>query len=294
MRSKGNPDSTPPTEVPANRARLRSFRVPVLLVALFAVLAAVTGANRLVAPVPVLALPVGLALAAACVACYRRLSRYVELRDEVPEAAPDGRWRLLGRGALLGAALFTALMLLVAVLGGVDALAWGSFGGFLASAGATSGVAVIEEVLFRGVVLRVLEERAGTVVAIAASSALFGLTHLVNANATLWGALSIALTGGTMTAAAYLATRSLWLPIGLHFAWNFTHAGIFGVALSGSDTPPDGLLATTLSGPSAITGGVFGPEAGLLALLVCAGPTFLLLRAAHRDGRFRAAQVTRP
>ncbi|MBF8184970.1 hypothetical protein ITP53_04310 [Nonomuraea sp. K274] len=80
---------------------------------------------------------------------------------------------------------------------------------------------------------------------------------------------------------------ALWLPIGLHFAWNFTHAGVFGVMLSGSGTPPQGLLSVTLSGPAALTGGTFGPEASLLALLVCLAPTILLVRRAARTGQIR-------
>lgn len=274
-------------EISTGRRRLRTFRVPVLLLVLIGLMAAIGGINKLVAPLPFLALPVGIGLAVAGVACYSRLSRTVELRPSVPELAKTGRWSLLGRGALLGFGAFTTLMLLIAVFGGWKELSWGSFGGLIATAGMMAGVAVIEEVLFRGVVFRILEERAGTVAALVASSILFGAIHLVNVNATLWGTLAIAMTGGVMLAAAYVVTRSLWLPIGLHFAWNFTHAGIFGVVLSGSGTPPHGLLNTTLSGPSLLTGGTFGPEASLVALLVCLVPTVLLLRKAARTGQIR-------
>ncbi|HWO68198.1 MAG TPA: CPBP family intramembrane glutamic endopeptidase, partial [Umezawaea sp.] len=127
----------------------------------------------------------------------------------------------------------------------------------------------------------------GTVISLVVSSLLFGATHLVNVNATPWGAMAIALTGGTMLAAAYTATRSLWFPIGLHFAWNFTHAGVFGIAVSGSEDVPNGLLRTTLSGASVVTGGSFGPEASLMALLVCLVPTTVLLRRAARNGLIR-------
>jgi uncharacterized protein len=276
-----------PTELSAGRARLRTFRVPVLLVALLAVMVATGAINQLVAPLPWLALPVGIGLAVAGVAAYRWLSRTVELRPVIPELAETGRWSLMRRGALIGSGAFTALMLLIGMFGGWEDMSWGSFGGLVASAGMMAGVAVTEETLFRGVVFRILEERTGTVVALAVSSVLFGATHLVNANATLWGTLSIALTGGVMLSAAYVVTRSLWLPIGLHFAWNFTHAGIFGVVISGSDEAPHGLLDTTLSGSSLLTGGTFGPEASLMALLVCLVPTVLLLRRAARTGRIR-------
>lgn len=265
--------------------RLRRFRLPVLLVAFFVVMLANAGIVRLVSPVAFLALPVGVGMAIAIVAGYRRLSRIVEQRSAVPEVDRQGMWSGLGFGALIGSGLFLVLMLVIAMFGGWQDVSWGSFGGFIATAGTTASVAVVEEVLFRGILFRIIEEHLGTVITLVVSSVLFGLTHLVNANATLWGTISIGLTGGAMTAAAYVATRSLWLPIGLHFAWNFTHAGIFGVALSGSDEAPEGLLHTTLSGPSALTGGTFGPEASLIALLVCAVPTFFLLRRAVRTGQ---------
>nr|WP_141810786.1 CPBP family intramembrane glutamic endopeptidase [Nocardia bhagyanarayanae] len=58
------------------------------------------------------------------------------------------------------------------------------------------------------------------------------------------------MTGGTLTAAAYVATRSLWLPIGLHFGWNFIQAGVFGVTVSGSGPASPGLLQPHCPGHS--------------------------------------------
>ncbi|WNV87701.1 type II CAAX endopeptidase family protein [Umezawaea sp. Da 62-37] len=284
-RTNGPDGAGLPVELSDGRRRLRAFRVPVLLVVLFAAMLVVVGIDTLVAPVPLLALPVGIGLAVAGVAFYRWLSRTVEVRDGVPEVAGEHRWSGLGRGALLGFTLFCAVMTVILVFGGWDDLSWGSIGGFLGTAGMMFSVAIMEELLFRGVLFRVLEERTGTVISLVLSSLLFGATHLVNVNATAWGALSIGLTGGLMLASAYVVTRSLWFPIGLHFAWNFTHAGLFGIIVSGSDEAPHGLLKATLSGPSALTGGTFGPEASLVALLVCAVPTVLLLRRAARTGR---------
>ncbi|MFD9702093.1 CPBP family intramembrane glutamic endopeptidase [Lentzea sp. NPDC059081] len=280
------PDRTP-AELTERRTRLRRFRFPVLFVPLFVVMLAVVGIDTLVAPLPLLALPVGLGLAAAGLLCYRRWSQYVEVRDDVPEVAPRGRWAGLGRGALLGFALFSALLLVIGMFGGWDGLSYGSFFGALGLVGMMASVATMEEILFRGVLFRILEERVGTVIALVVSSLLFGMTHLVNVNATLWGALSIGLTGGAMLASAYVLTRSLWFPIGLHFAWNFTHAGLFGIAVSGSNDVPNGLLHLSLDGPSVLTGGTFGPEASLMALLVCSVATAFMLRQAARTGRIR-------
>lgn len=159
-------------------------------------------------------------------------------------------------------------------------------------------VALFEEGVFRGVIFRLLERALGTWSAIMLSALFFGLAHLLNPGATLFGALAIALEAGIMLATAYLLTRSLWLAVGIHWAWNFFEGPFFGTPVSGAG-PNAGkaLISSTISGPSIWTGGAFGPEAGGVALLVClaASALFLLLVMRHRQviaptWRRRAAQ----
>jgi uncharacterized protein len=250
------------------------FRVPVLVAGTAAMMLAGRGLDALVAPVPVLAFLTGTLVAVGAVWGYRRLTRWAERRP-VEEL---GRPRRIALGAAIGGGALTLTLLL-----GGPSFAGGSFWAFLAGAGVMAGVAVTEELVFRGVVFRLLEERWGSMAALVVSALVFGSVHLVNPHATVWGALAIGVEGGAMLGAAYLATRSLWLPIGLHFGWNAAQAALFGVTVSGSDTGP-GLLSTTLTGPDLLTGGPVGPEAGLPALLVCLVPTLLLLRLARRRG----------
>ncbi|WP_328616736.1 CPBP family intramembrane metalloprotease [Amycolatopsis sp. NBC_00355] len=266
------------TTLTERKPRLQRFRFPVLLVATAVLLVAARGLDALVSGVPILRLFVGVGAAAGAVVAYKWVARRVEKRDEITELATAGRWGGLGRGALIGGAAFVGTMLLGIIFTHAD-ISGGSFWACLGVAGSMASVAVTEELLFRGVLHRILEQRAGSVIAIVVSSLLFGLTHLINGNATLWGTLAIAVEGGTMLAVAYTATRSLWVPIGLHFAWNWLQGGVFGTAVSGADSEP-GLLRTVLSGPDALTGGSFGPEAGLFALLCCLVTTALLLRRA--------------
>jgi len=108
--------------------------------------------------------------------------------------------------------------------------------------------------------------------------------HLANPNATLWSALTIAVAGGGMLTSAYAATRTLWVPIGLHFGWNFAEAGIFGTAVSGKSAP-EGLLDGVTSGSTWLTGGEFGPEASLSALGAGVVVTAVFLLLARRRGR---------
>jgi uncharacterized protein len=127
-------------------------------------------------------------------------------------------------------------------------------------------VGLAEELRNRGILFRLLEQSLGTWIAVALSALAFGFVHWTNPGATLWSSLAIALEGGVLLAALYAATRSLWIPIGVHWAWNLFEGPVFGAAVSGNSV---GALARgVLTGPAWLTGGQFGPEAGLPALIV--------------------------
>jgi uncharacterized protein len=257
--------------------------VPVFL-AMTTLIGLVTGS---VAGSAIASLVVGPVLAVGGVWFYRRMVRLTEHREATELARPGARAGLL-RGAAIGGAGFALVVAVTAVFGGYHVLGFGSFGGFLASVGMMCAVAVSEEVLFRGVIFRLVEERGGTRVALVVSAVLFGAVHLVNAGATLTGAVAIAVEAGLMLGAAYVATRSLWLPIGLHFAWNLAEGGIFGTTVSGSDATPTGLLHAAVTGPEVLSGGTFGPEAGLPALLLGLGISVYFLRRAKRSAAAQA------
>ncbi|WP_304451435.1 CPBP family intramembrane glutamic endopeptidase [Nocardiopsis sp. YSL2] len=259
-----------------------------LFVALAALLPGVTGAVG----ASVWALPLGVAAAALGLWAYRFAIVRIEGRKPL-ELSREGAARGLGGGTLVGVGVFTVTIIAIAFLGGYRFTGWGSFEAFLAVCGLMCAVAVAEELLFRGVLFRIVEEVVGTWGALAISSVLFGGLHLVNPNATLWGALAIALEAGLMLGAAYAATRSLWLPIGLHLGWNMAQAGIFGTAVSGSEEAFAGLLTGETSGPTAISGGAFGPEGSVVAVLFCGAVTVYLLRVAHRRGHIVARTARR-
>jgi membrane protease YdiL (CAAX protease family) len=130
-------------------------------------------------------------------------------------------------------------------------------------------VGFAEELRNRGILFRLLEQNLGTWLALGLSALAFGFAHWKNPGATWWSSLAIALEGGVLLAALYAATRSLWLPIGVHWAWNLFEGPVFGTAVSGNSV---GALAQgAFTGPSWLTGGAFGPEAGLPALLIGGG-----------------------
>jgi hypothetical protein len=89
-----------------------------------------------------------------------------------------------------------------------------------------------------------------------------------------------------MLAAAYMLTRRLWLPIGLHAGWNFTQGGLFGVAVSGNAS--HGLLQGTLTGPVWLSGGEFGTESSVVAIIFCGLLGIAVLMRARQLGHVRA------
>ena len=215
---------------------------------------------------------------------YALLVRLFERRWP-SEAWP--RLDLLGWGALLGVGLFCTVYAIYAVMGVASFQGVRGFNGV----GEVLLVAIIagfgEEILFRGVVFRVLEESLGTFLALSLSAALFGFMHAGNHSATTFSTVAVALEAGGMLAAAYVWSRSLWLPIGIHLAWNFTQGGIFSEPISGGAA--SGLLNFPLS-PKAgvlITGGAFGPEASIVSLGGCVRLGLVFAVLAIRAGRWR-------
>ncbi|PRY39699.1 CPBP family intramembrane glutamic endopeptidase [Umezawaea tangerina] len=281
------------------RRRLRStagvrpaWRFPVLLVMTVAVMVVAQQFVVALGDLGVVDLVVGVVVAAVSLLLYAGLCGLVEGRRPVAELPRDRALSGLLLGSALGAAAFLATMLLILVFGGWHVTA-GDPRRFLATLGVMACVAVTEEVVFRGVVFRFAEDRFGTWPALAVSSVVFGAAHLAGTSeagvgATLWGATAIALQGGILLTAAHVATGALWLPIGVHFAWNVVEAG-FGTAVSGKTSEFGGLVHTALSGSPVLTGGSFGPEAGVAGILSCLVAAAFLLRSAVRGGRVKRA-----
>ena len=128
-------------------------------------------------------------------------------------------------------------------------------------------VAVGEEIIFRGVVFRWIDEKWGFAAALVASALIFGAVHWSNPGGNWWSSLAIAIEAGLLLGAAYKWSGTLWLPIGIHWAWNFSQGNIFGFAVSGQEAGASLFLAQTQGSPW-ITGGSFGPEASVIAAVL--------------------------
>lgn len=120
-----------------------------------------------------------------------------------------------------------------------------------------------EEILSRGYHLQTIASGINLFWGVVISSAIFGLLHLANPNATWISAAGI-FFAGLYLAYGYIRTKQLWLSIGLHIGWNFFEGVVFGFPVSGLSIYP--LLRIDVHGPVIWTGGAFGPEAGLIVL----------------------------
>ncbi|MEV4046283.1 type II CAAX endopeptidase family protein [Streptomyces sp. NPDC049744] len=229
-----------------------------------------------------LSLVVGLTAAALILFVYGWVVRRTERRQAL-DVALEGAGAKLGWGTLIGVGMFSAVIVNLYASGHYEVDGLGSVPGAIGLVGFMAGAAATEEVVYRGVLFRIIEEHIGTYLALGLTGLIFGLSHLLNEDATLWGAVAIAIEAGFMLAAAYAATRNLWLTIGVHFGWNFAAGGIFSTVVSGNgDT--EGLLDTTMSGPKLLTGGDFGPEGSVYSVGFGVLLTLVFLWLAHRRG----------
>ena len=214
---------------------------------------------------------------------YHGYVRIAEGRHAL-ELSWSGAVAELGRGMLVGAAFLVVVVGLVAAVGFYRVVSINPWSTLMPSLATAIMPGYTEEVIFRGVLLRIIEESLGTWIALLISSALFGLVHVGNPGATIFSTVAIFLEGGVLLGAAYIFTRKLWMAIGIHSAWNFTLAGIFGVNVSGLST--SGLLESRLSGPGLIAGGNFGLEASIFSVAIGLAIGAVFLAAAQRRGHF--------
>jgi hypothetical protein len=184
-------------------------------------------------------------------------------------------------GLLFGAVLFSFVVLELAA-GGLYQIVGAQLSPSLGFAALLLlADAAIEELLFRGVLFRLIEEWAGTWLALAISATLFGLAHAANPGATWFSSLAVALEAGVLLGATFVVTRNLWAPIALHFAWNFFEGPVYGSQVSGHQFLTS-IFTSQIKGPTVLTGGRFGPEAGLFALVTCLVAAVALLAYAVR------------
>jgi membrane protease YdiL (CAAX protease family) len=139
--------------------------------------------------------------------------------------------------------------------------------------------AFVQRLVFTLILFRLIEEFAGSWSAMVAVALIFGFAHIGNENATVWTSVALVISDGILMAAAYMLTRRIWLVWGLHAGWNYFQDGIFGMPNSGI-TSLESWLNPAISGPAWLTGGSFGIEASVLAVLLNLGVGLVILKKA--------------
>lgn len=224
-----------------------------------------------------------LVMIALALAIYIAYARFIERRP-VSEFSLPGMGREWGIGVLIGAGLYTLCVLILIALGIYRVEGLNPWSYVLPAVAMALSSGMFEELLFRGVLFKSVEDLLGSWISLVVSSLVFGLMHLTNPAATLTGALYISVEAGLLLAAAYILTRRLWMSIGFHMAWNYTQSAIFSGIVSGN-APAPGLIRSNIRGPEVLTGGSFGLESSVVAFALCTLTGVVLLVMAVRRGR---------
>ncbi len=222
-------------------------------------------------------------IAVLAAGAYILLYTYYE-RRRITEYSLRGLGRNIGWGLLIGVGLQSVVILVIYISGAMKVSGVNPVSYLLPALAISISSSVFEETLFRGIIFRITEEKLGSYWSLFISGLLFGIMHITNPNSSLLMAIAIAVEAGLMLGAAYMCTRNLWFPIAIHFGWNFAQGGIYGAAVSGNNLSKS-LLQTQIQGNTWITGGAFGPEGSVQAILFCVIVFLLMMRYSHRHGQ---------
>jgi membrane protease YdiL (CAAX protease family) len=206
-------------------------------------------------------------------------------------------WRSFGlslharwfRDLIVGTAIGIASLALaagIATAGGGLRFTFSTVGGFpqvaktlVLSGGLFILAALAEEALFRGYPLQTLTRARLAVLGVLLTSVPFAAVHLQNPNVARGFTFVNTALAGVWLAMAYLRTRSLWFPLGVHWAWNWALGSLFGLPVSGiTRIAPHPLLQGTDLGPAWLTGGSYGIEGGLACTIALVISTVFIWR----------------
>ena len=143
----------------------------------------------------------------------------------------------------------------------------------------------VAEILIVGILFRLAEEKLGTLNTLFILFVLFVIMHVSAKGATLLSVLSTAIQAGVLLPAVYIFSRNLWIPIFLHFAWDFAEPGIYGGINPGMSIDKS-LFTSVISGTSFLTGGQMGPQNSIQSLICCSAVALIFLGKAKQKNHF--------
>ncbi|KPK87558.1 MAG: hypothetical protein AMS27_02365 [Bacteroides sp. SM23_62_1] len=192
-------------------------------------------------------------------------------KREITELGKKGLVKDLLAGLLLSAGTISLILLFLAIFGFFKIESFSPQISLIPLFIMMISLVFVEELLFRGIIYRIIENSLGTNLSLVISGLLFGLFHITNESMTIQSFFAVVI-GGMMVGIMFTFAKRLWLPVFFHFGWNFTQV-LYGVTLSGTDEyKVDALFKSNLSGPDLLTGGKFGPENSIATIIL----TFVL------------------
>jgi membrane protease YdiL (CAAX protease family) len=223
----------------------------------------------------------GTVFAIAVCAVYIFLYQRYEKRP-VTELSTRRLPRYLAGGILLGAGLASAVILIQYFTHVLTITATSPFLPLLPDLWNTFVNSTVAEVLIIGIFFRLTEKWLGSWLALLILVTVFFVLHITAPGATIISAMAVSMHAAFLLGPAYIYTRSLWVPIAIHFAWDFSYAALYGASISGY-TIDNSLLNTTTNGSELLTGGYFGPQGSIQAAGLCLlmGAIFLKLSRRH-------------
>jgi len=224
----------------------------------------------------------GLVMASLAITTYITLFKIYEKR-EISEFSIKRILKYILLGIAIGAVLQSLTILVIYLNKGYSVVSVNPILYLLPPLTMAFTSAIFEEIMFRGVIFRITEEKLGSYLALLISALIFGAMHLANPNSSLLAGAGIAIQAGLLLGVAYMYTRNLWFPIAIHFAWNFTQSAIFGANVSGNAISKT-LVTSKIEGAVWITGGEFGPEGSIQATVFCLIATVFLFVLARKGG----------
>jgi CAAX protease family protein len=187
-------------------------------------------------------------------------------------------------GILLGAGLASAVMLVQYLAHVLTIISSRPFLPLLPNLWNTFVNSIAAEVLIIGIFFRLTEKWLGSWIALLILTILFVILHISAPGATTISAIAVSMHAAFLLGPAYIYTRSLWVPIAIHFAWDFSYAGLGGASVNGN-TVDNSLLNTTTNGSDLWTGGYFGPQGSVQAAALCLLMGIIFLNLSRRHDR---------
>ncbi|MFC2134126.1 lysostaphin resistance A-like protein [Bacteroidota bacterium] len=196
---------------------------------------------------------------------YGLYTRYVERREPLELSFPKF-FKELGLGVSIPFAAVGFMVALMMVLGYYEITGFGDFINLSDSFRKQMMVGFSEELIFRLILFKLVEEFAGSWWGLIVQGLIFGFAHLGNPNASVWTSIGLVADSTLLLGGAYMLTRRIWLVMGLHWSWNFFQAGVFGMPNSGFVQPS--WIQASIEGPEWFTGGAWGIEASYISIAI--------------------------